>query len=201
MDYNSITTQSDRGDMLYTLLDFLRLRVSYDRVAWNLQPVVLAHDVLVSCGHDAAADVWRAAVVDRTKGMARNFKKRLDDLSRKYGMQLPSIADRLGEQFVRPMAIDHLRAMVGPAMEAMRKEEGASDAFARFEEGVAPFTEAPVGVGFESPPWLEALEREVETIELGKIDDALDLPSVIKEVRLSVEEIDSQLDAMKTVEP
>ena len=26
IDYNSITTQSDRGDMLYTLLDFLRLR-------------------------------------------------------------------------------------------------------------------------------------------------------------------------------
>ena len=27
-DYNSTTTQSDRGDMLYTLLDFLRLRTS-----------------------------------------------------------------------------------------------------------------------------------------------------------------------------
>ncbi|MGA2799367.1 MAG: hypothetical protein ABSE63_17430, partial [Thermoguttaceae bacterium] len=36
VDYNSITTQSDRGDMLYTLLDFLRLRAGYDRVAWNL---------------------------------------------------------------------------------------------------------------------------------------------------------------------
>jgi len=27
-DYNSTTTQSDRGDMLYTLLDFLRLRTN-----------------------------------------------------------------------------------------------------------------------------------------------------------------------------
>ena len=35
MDYNSTTTQSDRGDMLYTLLDFLRLQASYNRVAWN----------------------------------------------------------------------------------------------------------------------------------------------------------------------
>ncbi len=27
--------------MLYTLLDFLRLRANYDRLAWNLRPVVL----------------------------------------------------------------------------------------------------------------------------------------------------------------
>ncbi|MEA1952351.1 MAG: hypothetical protein U9N87_13300, partial [Planctomycetota bacterium] len=31
MDYNSTTTQSDKGEMLYTLLDFLRLVTSYDR--------------------------------------------------------------------------------------------------------------------------------------------------------------------------
>ena len=35
MDYNSSTTQSDRGEMLYTLLDFLRLVAGYDRVAWH----------------------------------------------------------------------------------------------------------------------------------------------------------------------
>jgi hypothetical protein len=29
--------------MLYMLLDFLRLRCSYDRVAWNLKPVLVAH--------------------------------------------------------------------------------------------------------------------------------------------------------------
>ncbi len=34
-DYNSTTTQSDRGEMLYMLLDFLRLRVRYDRVCWT----------------------------------------------------------------------------------------------------------------------------------------------------------------------
>src|SRR6185436_5250031 len=40
-DYNSTTTQSDRGEMLYTFLDFLRLKASYDRIAWNLGPVVM----------------------------------------------------------------------------------------------------------------------------------------------------------------
>ena len=39
-DYNSTTTQSDRGDLLYNLLDFLRLLSDYERVVWNLKPVV-----------------------------------------------------------------------------------------------------------------------------------------------------------------
>ena len=49
-DYNSTTTQSDRGELLYMLLDFLRLRTRYDRVCWNLKPVVLAHEILVRRG-------------------------------------------------------------------------------------------------------------------------------------------------------
>ena len=56
VDYNSITTQSDRGEMLYTLLDFLRLRANYDRMAWNLRPVAVAHETLVRCGRDGAAE-------------------------------------------------------------------------------------------------------------------------------------------------
>ena len=108
VDYNSTTTQSDRGEMLYTLLDYLRLRASYDRVAWNLQPVVLAHEVLVRSGHDEAAEVWRAAVSERTASIAEDHLKRFQRLNRKYGMRLPSIADRLGERFVRPLVVDRL---------------------------------------------------------------------------------------------
>ncbi len=58
-DYNNTTTQSDHGDMLYTLLDFLRLRVHYDRIAWHLKPVVAAHLVLVRRGRLGAAEMWR----------------------------------------------------------------------------------------------------------------------------------------------
>ncbi len=39
-DYNSMTTQSDRGELVYMLLDFLRLRTEYDRICWQLKPVV-----------------------------------------------------------------------------------------------------------------------------------------------------------------
>ena len=129
IDYNSTTTQSDRGDMLYTLLDYLRLARYYDRVAWNLLPVVLAHEVLVRGGHEEAADVWRAAVGERTASIADDhLKRKLARLNRKYGMRLPSIADRLGERFVRPLMVDRLCALVEPAMDEAAGRSPAADA-------------------------------------------------------------------------
>ena len=161
VDYNSITTQSDRGDMLYTLLDFLRLRANYDRLAWNLRPVVLAHEVLVRCGRDGAAEIWRRAVAERTAPIADEHLKRFDRLCKKYGMRLPSIAEHLGERFVRPLEIDRLCALVRPAIDELREGREAA-AFRQLEEQIARFTKEPAGAGFELPSWLEALEQEVE---------------------------------------
>ena len=125
VDYNSTTTQSDRGEMLFTLLDYLRLRTSYDLVAWKLQPVVLAHEVLVRGGCDAAAESWREAVAERTAEIAAEHLERFARLNRKYGMLLPSIAERLEERFLRPLEVDQLCALVQPAMEELRLAAGA----------------------------------------------------------------------------
>ncbi len=40
-DYNATTTQSDRGEMVYMLLDFLRIKAGYERIHWNLRPVMM----------------------------------------------------------------------------------------------------------------------------------------------------------------
>ncbi|NQU20006.1 MAG: hypothetical protein HQ567_01890, partial [Candidatus Nealsonbacteria bacterium] len=106
IDYNSTTTQSDRGEMLYAFLDFLRLSASYDRVAWNLKPVVIAHEVIVRRGHGQAARIWHRAVARRTAIMADDHLARLERLTKRHGMRLPSVAERLGQRFVRPLAID-----------------------------------------------------------------------------------------------
>ena len=196
VDYNSTTTQSDRGEMLYTLLDYLRLRASYDRVAWNLQPVILAHEVLVRSGHQATADIWRAAVAERTAGIAEEHLKRFQRLNRKYGMRLPSIADRLAERFVRPLVVDRLRALVRPAMEeAPGKPQAASGAFALLEKGVAEFTRDICGAGFDVPEWLESLEQEVDRVlSNGPEDEELpDPPLPVLQVRLTQEELREQI--------
>ena len=93
VDYNSITTQSDRGEMLYTLLDFLRLRASYERLAWNLRPVVLAHECWCAAAAPRRREIWRDAVAERTAPVADEHLKRFERLCKKYGMRLPSIAE------------------------------------------------------------------------------------------------------------
>ncbi|MGA2064953.1 MAG: hypothetical protein ABSG86_08290 [Thermoguttaceae bacterium] len=221
IDYNSTTTQSDRGEMLYTLLDYLRLRTNYDRVAWNLQPVVLAHQVLVRLGHDEAAEVWRTAVAERTATIAEDHLKRFARLNRKYAMRLPSIADRLAERFVRPLEVDRLSALVRPAIEESRSGAGAaacvrrgaadpaetqggppgpepSAAFARLEAGVEQFTREVTGAGFDVPVWLEALELEVDRVlSAGPEDEELPGPDLpVPEVRLPREEVRRQMRAM-----
>ncbi len=185
IDYNSTTTQSDHGELLYTLLDFLRLLAGYDRVAWNLKPVVTAHEVLVRSGRIEAAALWRAAVEERTAPMAKQQLARYEKLARAYGMRLPSVAERLGERFIQPLVIDRLRALVEPAMDEWNEHE-QSRAFSLLEQEVAQFTARPGGVGFEAPPWLEALETEVDDVRLGQNGEPLefDAPAPIPQIRL-----------------
>jgi hypothetical protein len=198
VDYNSITTQSDRGDMLYTLLDFLRLRANYDRLAWNLRPVAIAHETLVRCGRDGAADIWRLAVAERTTPMADEHQRRFEKLCETYGMRLPSIAGHLAERFVRPLEIDQLCALVRPAIEEIR--EGRPPAsLEQLEEQIVRLTQEPLGAGFELPSWLEALEREVEQSSwqgFEEEDEALDPNVHIRQIRLSLDEVERQIQQM-----
>jgi hypothetical protein len=160
-DYNSTTTQSDRGEMLYTLLDFLRLRTKYDRVCWNLKPVVLAHEILVRRGEEQAARMWRKALTDRISDEAEQYMKKLAELQKKYAMRMPTVADRLAERFVRPLTIDRIRALVEPAMDEAR-EGGNAPKFELLEIDTEYLTREPTGVGLDVPAWIVALEEEVD---------------------------------------
>ncbi len=196
LDYNSTTTQSDRGEMLYTLLDFLRLKASYDRVAWNLQPVVLAHEVLIRCGRTEAAEHWQQAVARESGAVADEHLRRLEVLTTQYGIRLRSVADQLGERLVRPLAVDRLCALVRPAMEELRRGK-RSASFARLVRELARFTEEPEGVGLDVPVWLDALENEVRRVRSGapEGDEPAPVFPAIPQVRLSVHEIKRQLEA------
>ena len=198
VDYNSITTQSDRGEMLYTLLDFLRLRANYDRLAWNLRPVVLAHEVLVRCGQERAADLWRRAVAERTAPIAEEHLRRFQRLCKKYGMQLPSIAEHLGERFVRPLEIDQLCALLRPAIDEIR-DGRPPEKLRQLEERIAHFTRQPAGAGFELPGWLDALEQEMERVQWQAEEDDEEMPDPLihlPQVRLSWPETQQQIEQM-----
>lgn len=192
-DYNTTTTQSDHGELLYQFVDFLRQRAAYDRVAWNLKPVVWAHEILVRHKRDAAAEMWRQAFAERTAEAADAHIKRLAALAGEYGMQLPTIADRLGERFVRPLVIDRLRAMVEPAMNGDGRKSNA--AFELLESEIADLASEPHGAGLDVPDWLSALEDEVTAARsrLNHTSSSDRLSRRIGQVRLSWSEILEQL--------
>jgi hypothetical protein len=184
-DYNTTTTQSDHGELLYTLIDFLRLRAAYDRVAWKLKPVVMAHEILVRNDRPLAAELWQRALAERTAETADSHLQRFDELSAQYGIRLPSIAERLSERYTRPLAIDRVRALVAPAIAAA--DTGESAPFAALQQEIANLAEEPAGAGLDLPDWLAAWEDEVSAVRCRKrhrhrADDA---PRHLVQVRLS----------------
>jgi hypothetical protein len=192
-DYNTTTTHSDHGELLYTLVDFLRLRAGYDRVAWNLRPVVMAHEILVRQNRPAAAEMWQQALAERTAETADANLARFEELCKQYGIRLPSVAERLGERFTRPLAIDRVRALVAPAIAAA--ETSDRQPIAALQQEIADLAQEPAGAGLDLPDWLEALEDEVSTVRCRRRNHhaADDAPRRIQQVRLSWEEWQQQI--------
>jgi hypothetical protein len=176
------------------LLDFLRIKVGYERIHWNLRPVMMAHEVLVRCGRTGAADLWRQAMAERTDDTAEQHVRRLTQLQKKYGMRLPTVADRLAERFVRPLAIDRVKALVRPAVDQARSGQKPG-IFQQLEEEAASLADEPTGAGLDLPDWLLALEDEVEraTSPQRRSDSPPELAGRAPWVQLGWEEIQQQL--------
>ena len=194
-DYNSTTTQSDQGDLLYSLLDFLRLRVSYDRVMWNLNPVIVAHHVLVERGCQKAAALWRASLEERIGPESKRHIVRLEALQTKYAMSLPSVSKRLSEKFMRPLLIDHICSLVRPA--ALGNDTERTAAFEQIKHQADTFLSEPSGAGLETPAWLMALEDAVRSSQMQQGDSIQELMEqrMPTSTKLTSDEIRSQVQS------
>ena len=167
VDYNTTTTQSDHGDLLYSFLDFLRLRSRYDRVCWHLKPVVWAHRILVRQQENGVARMWRRSLNDRVGGEADKYLDLLQQLREKYSIQMSSVGRRLEGRFAHQLQIDRLRALVEPAMERPRTKE-SNKAFDLLCHESQAFLRSTSGVGVDLPEWLAELENEVQQFLLPR---------------------------------
>lgn len=158
-DYNSTTTQSDQGEMLYMLIDFLRLKVEYERISWHLKPVFWAHENLVNAGKDQVAKRWRRSLMDRIRKKAERFVRYLERLQRRYAMQMPSVANRILERFIRPMHIDRMKSLIRPAIDPDNpKAQAVLDVL---QHDANLLIKNPEGSGIKIPAWLAAIEDEL----------------------------------------
>jgi hypothetical protein len=193
-DYNTTTPQSDYGENLHLLLEFLRLKIQYERHAWRLRPLVLAHEVLARKKRLDLAVSWEEAYGRLTQDLAAQYQEKLAELEKTNGMRLRTVADRLGERFVKPLALDRLCALIEPAMlEARRLEKGKS--FIRLEKELQPLTAVPTGVGLDVPEWLRRLEAEVVRVRTAHTNLAVLAEGFSRVPRkvLSLEDLKRQL--------
>ena len=174
-DYNTTTTQSDYGENIHILLDFLRLKVKYDRFAWRLRPLALAHEVLCRRGQDGLAVRWREFIATKTRKLSDELLEELTKRETKYAIKLRTIRDRLEERFLLPLEIDRAAAQVAPAETAARIGEGEENpAFVRLLVAVSPLGETASGVGLEVPVWVRRLEEALRQSREKDPDDRSD---------------------------
>jgi len=162
-DFNATTTQSDYGDRLHILLDFLRLKASYERHAWHFQPVALAHDVLARSDQADAAVGWEEAFAELAQEPAAQHLDELARLEGDHRVRLSTVADRLKEGFVKPLALDRLCALIEPTMREGRGSS-ARPAIEHLRRALQPFAATPSGVGLDVPGWLRRMEAEVQRV-------------------------------------
>ena len=160
-DWNSTTTQSDRGECLHILLDYLRVKAEHDRIAWTLRPVNMAHRVLARRGATAAAEAWRARLRDETRDTAASLVQRLDQLEGHWSVRLASISDRIRRPFTTTLEQDELEALVDPAVAELVAGNPAG-AGAALETKAGSFLGVASGSGVEVPEWLERLSSAVD---------------------------------------
>ena len=175
--------------MLYTLFDFLRLVASYDRLAWNLRPVLLVHEVLVRCGREGAAEICA-----RCRGANRLHGRRASAAFRAAVQKIrhataqrgrtsgPTLRHALGDRpALRPVASGRRGDPREAALAALR----------RLEEQIDRFTAAPPGSGYGLPEWLQALNHELEQVRWrldGEEDENFDLYIQLPQLQLSPSE-------------
>jgi hypothetical protein len=190
-DYNATTTQSDYGDNLHQLFDFLQLKASYERNAWQLRPLIQVHGILAR-RQSPAADFWRKQVQELTRELADEHLAELDELQETHAMRLPTLADRLAERFVQPMEIDRLVALIEPAMDQARN---LADHTA-LEDEVKPLAAQPGGAGLDVPHWLRRLLAEVQRVQTARSDLARLAENwiPIPKVKVTLEELRQQLE-------
>ncbi len=182
-DWNSTTTQSDRGECLHVLLDFLRIKAEHERIAWTLRPVNMAHRVLARRAAIEAAAAWRGRMREETSETAAGLAARLTTLETQSGVRLASVADRVRRPFTMALEQDELEALIDPAVRELVTGNPAG-AGERLEDCATKFLGVASGSGVEVPAWLDhlttAVDRALERADAGLSAGVLVGPAAVR---------------------
>jgi hypothetical protein len=155
----------------------------------------MAHQVLADANRGDLAASWQEAFERLTGELAGQYETQLNQLDQAHGIRLRTVADRIHERFVKPLALDRLCALIEPAMEEA-SQEGKKRAFAALQREIKPFVATPTGVGLDVPEWLRRMEEEVRKVHGSQSSLAMLAEKLLRVPRLDVSlpEIRQQLE-------
>ncbi|MCS7304371.1 MAG: hypothetical protein NZ602_04605 [Thermoguttaceae bacterium] len=194
IDYNSTTTQSDRGQMLYSLLDFIRLLAVHQRFEWSLRPVWTVHEVLVEQGLWEVATQWQETVQEQTTPIAKEHLQLFEELCQTYGMRLATVGDRLAEKFQGPFLVNRLKTLLRLAWQDVQAGK-PSENLQQLKSELTKLANQPWGVGWEPPDWLQTLYDELQSLQTPHRQEleTFEMPLPMPPVPLSYEQLQRQL--------
>lgn len=198
LEYNTTTTQSDYGNRLYCLLDFLRLKSLYDRFEWNHLPYHFVHETMCRVEVGDMAAMVEEELTQETREPAELLVEELQGLEQTYGVRLPTLHDRISDRLVGPLQVNRMTARVARCNPEVPDvtEEDARENFHLLRDEIAAYMEGRLGSGIDSPEWMDSLGREQSRIhdEIAGIEpSALDAGEF---QRVTQKDIDQQLTEM-----
>ncbi|MCA9040983.1 MAG: hypothetical protein KDA65_11595 [Planctomycetaceae bacterium] len=179
VDYNTTTTQSDYGEMIYVLLSFLVLESDYDRTAWNLMPERIAHRVLTDMRMSEDALLWEQQIQEKTVEVADEYVEALHQLEEQYAVKLLAVEERLNQRFIKPLAVNRMLARVEQALDEGIDQQQPGSACAALIEEIEAYMQDTQGAGTEAPGWLMKLESELEKALITREADIVDPTEMI----------------------
>lgn len=163
-DYNSTTTQSDAGDKLFVLLDFLRLQARFHRLWWDLRPMMIIHELLVRHGRSREAEALAETITEEANVSSSILVRDVRNLQRRYAVEMATVAHRILAKDDAPLLADRLKAMVEGLYRLGQNTGSGNGLLTEFQQLVETLLQMPCGAGFEMPEWLEAIDAEVDRL-------------------------------------
>ena len=198
LEYNTTTTQSDYGNRLYCLLDFIRLKSAYDRFEWNHLPFHFVHEVMTQADSTQLASEVERALADETQERADALVAELHHLESEYGVRLPTLHDHICDRISGALHVNRMVARIARCCPELPEtdEESATRQFQILRQEIAEYMEHRLGSGIDTPEWMATLGNEQSRVQdlVAGIEGAAESSAEFQ--RMTQREIDRQLSQL-----
>lgn len=190
IEYNSSTTESDRGENLHILLRHLMMVACLDRILWTHQLHLHVYRTLLRLGQAELAEfvgeLFQRSVEPEVETLAFWYQ----ELERLTGVQLATVRRSVTQAANYPLRVEQLRHWARRLAEASTPEESAQAA-AAVEALAEEFLAHPQETGFEEPEWIDVIRNEFRRQEkiFSLLESNLQELATLEDVRLDYEDV------------